>query len=390
MGSVTEFSFVLANLFRKKIRTTLMIVSVFIAFTIFGVMVSFQQAFDRPSDLAADNRLITANKISFTQPMPAAYAARIARLDGVVHVSGSNWLGGYFQEPRNTLVALAVDPNDYLDVYASDIVVAPEDRQRFATDRGSMLVGQTLAMANGWKVGDRIPIGSDLYLNRVSGTPSWNLVVAGVLRPRTRYTDTNYLIFHDRMFNETRSSFPDTLTWITVLTSDVAHNDAVAAAIDGAFANSAAETHTDTEKAFNRAFAAQFGDIALIVRLVVGAAMITILMIVGNTLFGAIRERAREIAVLKTLGFNASRITRIVLAEALLIITLGGLAGLALAAFLLTGLVDSLAAITPDLAMTGNVVLLGLALMLLLGLVSGIVPAWNAIRLNAASAFRRD
>lgn len=387
---MTEFSFVVANLLRKKVRTALLLVSVFVAFAIFGVLSSFEEAFNRPSDLAAENRLITANRISFTQPMPVAYVNRIAGIPGVERATGANWFGGFFQEPRNSLVALSVDPESYLEVYASDVVVAPAERAKFIADRSTMLVGETLANRYGWKVGDRVPIGSSLYANRSTGKQSWDFEIAGILRPRTTYADTNYLIFHDQLFNETRNMGRDTVTWIMVTTTDPARNEEVTRAVDAAFANSTAETNTDTEKAFNRAFAAQFGDIALMVRLVVGAAMITILMIVGNTMIGAIRERGREIAVLKTLGFTASRIFRIILSEAMLIALVGGLLGFLAATVVLQGLGPELAAIAPGLSMTPRVLLMGLALMLALGLVTGLLPAWNAIRTNIAAAFRRD
>jgi putative ABC transport system permease protein len=166
-------------------------------------------------------------------------------------------------------------------------------------------------------------------------------------------------------------------------------NEQVAKAIDQMFANSSAETATDTEKAFNKAFAAQFGNIALIVTLVVGAAFVTILMIVGNTMALTIRERTREIGVLKTLGFSGGRILTLVLGESVLLALLGGLPGLALAALATMALRNSLANVVPAFAVTPGIALLGVALMVALGLVTGIIPAVNAMRLKIAAALGR-
>jgi len=166
-------------------------------------------------------------------------------------------------------------------------------------------------------------------------------------------------------------------------------NDQVAKAIDQGFANSSAETATDTEKAFNKAFAAQLGNIALIVTLVVGAAFVTILMIVGNTMALTIRERTREIGVLKTLGFSGERILGMVLGESVLLAVLGGLPGLALAALAAFSLRKSLAGVLPGFAVTWDIGLLGLALMIALGLITGLIPALNAMRLKIATALGR-
>ena len=192
------------------------------------------------------------------------------------------------------------------------------------------LIGETIAHRYGWKAGDHIPLSSTIFSQKTGGH-TWDMTIAGVVGAKNPQTDTNVLLFHYNYFNETRTFGKDSIGWIVINTDEPAINDQVAKAIDRLFVNSTAETSTESEKAFNKAFAAQFGNIALIVELVISAAFFTILLIVGNTMIMAVRERTREIAVLKTLGFGPWRILRLVLGETLLLVLLGGLPGLGLA-----------------------------------------------------------
>src|SRR5262249_37996945 len=190
--------------------------------------------------------------------------------------------------------------------------------------------------------------------------------------------------------DESRSFGKDTIGWMVLRTTSPALNDQVAKVIDQGFANSSAETATDTEKAFNKAFAAQLGNIALIVGLVVGAAFVTILMIVGNTMVMTVRERTREIGVLKTLGFTGGRILRLVLDESLLLALLGGIPGMIIAALMIYSIRDSLMNFVPLMSLSPDIVLAALALMLALGLLTGLIPALNAMKLKIASALGRS
>jgi len=385
---MNDFVLVRKNLFRKKLRAGLMIVSILIAFLIFGVLASFYRAFTAGEDAAAADRLVIVNKINFTQPLPIAYFNRVRALDGVRQVTHANWFGGYYQDPKNLLFVMAVEPQTYFDVYASQFEVSDDARQTFQRERTGAVVGEAMARKWGWKVGDRIPIASNIFTQR-NGSRTWDLTIAGTFRGRTAQIDTNFMVFQYAYFDETRSFGKDTIGWMVLQTASPSVNEPVAKAIDQAFANSSAETATDTEKAFNKAFAAQFGNIALIVTLVVGAAFVTILMIVGNTMALTIRERTREIGVLKTLGFSGGRVLSLVLGESVLLALLGGLPGLALAALATMALRNSLANVAPAFAVTPGIALIGLALMVALGLVTGIIPAVNAMRLKIAAALGR-
>jgi len=386
---VNDFDLVRKNLFRRKLRAALMIVSILIAFMIFGVLAGFYRAFTAGEDRAAADRLITVNKINFTQPMPIAYFNRVRAVDGVRQVTHANWFGGYYQDPKNFLMTLAIEPATYFDVYRSELDIRPEQLQAFISDRSSAVIGESMARKWGWKVGDRVPVASNIFTQRSNGSHTWDFTIAGIVKGKAEQVSTDFLLFQYAYFDETRTFGKDTIGWLILQTNSPENNDRVAKTIDAMFANSTAETSTDTEKAFGKAFAAQFGNIALIVFLVVGAAFVTILMIVGNTMALSIRERTREIGVLKTLGFSGPRILRMVLGESVLLALLGGLPGLAIAALITIVLRASLANIAPAFAVSPVIALEGIALMIALGLFTGVIPALNAMRLKIATALGR-
>jgi putative ABC transport system permease protein len=386
---VNDFDLVRKNLFRRKLRAALMIVSILIAFMIFGVLAGFYRAFTAGEDRAAADRLITVNKINFTQPMPIAYFNRVRAVDGVRQVTHANWFGGYYQDPKNFLMTLAIEPATYFDMYRSELDIPPEQLQAFISDRSSAVIGESMARKWGWKVGDRVPVASNIFTQRSNGSHTWDFTIAGIVKGKAEQVSTDFLLFQYAYFDETRTFGKDTIGWLILQTNSPENNDRVAKTIDAMFANSIAETSTDTEKAFGKAFAAQFGNIALIVFLVVGAAFVTILMIVGNTMALSIRERTREIGVLKTLGFSGPRILRMVLGESVLLALLGGLPGLAIAALITIALRASLANIAPAFAVSPVIALEGIALMIALGLFTGVIPALNAMRLKIATALGR-
>jgi putative ABC transport system permease protein len=385
---MNDLSLIRKNLFRKRMRAGLMIVSIFFAFAIFGVLGAFLRAFYAGQDLAQDDRLVTVNKINFTQPLPLAYYGRVRNIEGVRQVSYANWFGGYYQDPKNFTVTFAVEPQTYMEIIENDVIVSPEETQAFIRERTGAIAGEALARKWGWKVGDRIPMGSNIFTQK-NGSQVWDVTIVGIAYPRNPRVDTNLLMMQYAYFNETRSFDKDTIGWLLLTTTSPAINDRVINAIDTMFANSPAETATDTEKAFNKAFIAQLGNIALIVGLVVGAAFVTILMVVGNTMAMSVRERTREIGVLKTLGFPRGRILKLLLGESILLALLGGIPGMAMAFLATLAMRESIANFVPGLAVTPDIYVAALALMLTLGFVTGIIPAVNAMRLRIVNAMGR-
>ncbi|MCK1652926.1 FtsX-like permease family protein [Bradyrhizobium sp. 149] len=377
------------NLFRRRLRAILMIVSILIAFAIYGVLASFERAFNAGQERATPDRLVVLNKINMSQPLPISYYSRVGAVDGVAQLSPISWLGGYYREPKNFISAFAVYPEDWMRLRDSDFVFSQDARTAFARERTGALVGARMMEKWGWKVGDRIPISSSIYAQK-SGARAWDFTIVGSFTSRIPQADTNIMLVGYDYFNETRSFGKDLINWLMLRTTSAAMNERVGNAIDGMFANSPYETTTDSEKAFQKSFAAQLGNVALIVELVVGAAFVTILMIVGNTMVMSVRERTREIGVLKTLGFPGGRILRMVLGESILLALIGGLPGLGVAMLLITQVRGSLMNFVPTLTLYPDIAVGAIGLMLLLGIITGLLPALGAMRLRIVTALGRN
>jgi putative ABC transport system permease protein len=385
---MNDLSLIRKNLFRKRMRAGLMIVAIFFAFAIFGVLGSFLRAFYAGQDLAQADRLVTVNKINFTQPLPLAYYSRVRNIEGVRQISFANWFGGYYQDPKNFTVTFAIEPKSYMDIIEKDVIIAPEAQQAFIRERTGAIAGEALAKKWGWKVGDRIPMGSNIFTQK-NGSQTWDMTIVGIAYPRNPRVDTTLMLFQYDYFNETRSFGKDTIGWLLLTTDSPAINDKVINTIDTMFANSPYETATDTEKAFNKAFIAQLGNIALIVGLVVGAAFVTILMVVGNTMAMSVRERTTEIAVMRTLGFPSSTIFLLVAGEGLMMAVAGGLAGALLARVVVNPDLLQMGAFIPAFGVNNTNLAMALALSAVIGALAGLIPATMASRLKIVDALRR-
>ncbi len=375
------------NLTRNKLRLILNCFAIFIAFLLFGALGAIKNAFESGVELSADDRLVVVNKINFTQTLPLAYANKIKSVEGVKDVTYANWFGGYYQEPRNQVMTFAVDPETYFKVY-DDVLVSEEELDAWLKDRQGIIIGERVANARGWKVGDRIPLSSNIF-SKHDGSSTWEFNVSGIFRPENPQTDTSYTLIHYKYFMETQIWGGDWIGWLPITTQDSELNETVSRAIDEMFANSPAETETSTEAQFSKAFIEQMGDIGLIIMSVVLAAFFTILLIVGNSMWQSIQERTNEIAVLKTLGYTANKVFSMVLAESFLLAGIGGALGLFASWLAIKALVPITQNFLPALVLGQSVVLSGIVFILALGFITGIVPAWQAMKLNTIDALNR-
>lgn len=384
-----DFGLILSGLGRKKFRTTLLVFAVFIAFLIYAVLAAFQASLTNAAGPSSQNRLIVSNRINFTQPLPLAYKNRIGQIEGVTTTSLQMWFGGYFQEQRNFLLAFAIEPDTYTQIY-TELNLPEDQRQAFVNGRDSIMVGRSVADQYGWRLGQQIPISSNVW-RRTDGGSTWPVVIRAIYEGDGS-TPTSAVYVHYEYLDEARAFANDTIGNVIVATASADQNDRIVQEIDAMFRNSPAETKTTTEEEFNAAFINQQGNLSQIIVAVTGVAFLTILLIVGNAMSGAIRERTGEIAVMKTLGFPSSRIAKIVVGETLLISLAGGLLGLAAATALVSVVRaggSSFSAFFSTLSLTPPIVAIGLGLMFALGALTGAIPAWNAMRVNVISAFRR-
>jgi putative ABC transport system permease protein len=293
-------------------------------------------------------------------------------------------MGAYFQDQaRSRFVGFAVEPESFVRVYADQLKMPDDQKKAFVSERTGMIVGKNVADQYGWKVGQTVPISSDIF-SQANGRSAWDMKVVGIFNGPNPADNTNVIYANYAYFNETRTFGRDSIGQIAVLTASSSLNDRVAQAIDAGFANSPAETSTVDEKSFSRAFLAQAGDLNFIIGLVVGAAFLAILMIVGNTMVTAVRERTKEIGVMKTLGFTGPRVLRMVLGESVLLALWGAGAGVLAGA----GMMKVLEKVAPfgALDLQPPVVVIALALALALGLVTGLIPAIGALRMRIVDA----
>lgn len=377
---MSDFRLVWKNLWRRKLRTLLTLVSILIAFLLFGVVRAFEGSLSSGVELAAADRLVVVNKINFTVPMPIAYVTKIAGVEGVEAVTYADWFGAYVQDPRNQFAAFAAEAESWLENYP-EMILDEDDRERFLGNRRGALVGASLAHRFGWNEGDRIPLTSAIW-SAEDGSNVWPVTIEGIFTGTNAQTDTSYLLLHHDYLDERRSFARNSVGWIVVTSESPSLNEEVARRIDTLFYNSANQTKTQTEKAFTAAFVNQIGNIGLIITSVVGAAFFTILFIAGNTMALSIRERRKEIAVLKTLGFKSRRIFGLVLAESTLLALAGGLPGLVLAWLAAGAATEAFRGFLPPLVVSSEVVMQSLAAMMALALLTGALPAANALRLR--------
>jgi putative ABC transport system permease protein len=374
------------NLFRKKLRFSLLFISILIAFLLYGMLASVKTLLETGGDAAQANRMVTMNKVNFTQPLPISYLNRIRAIPGVIAATHNNWFGGYFQKEKNFMVVFAVEPESYLKVYP-DIVLTDAERKTFLTDRTSILVGKQEADKYGWKVGQTIPLFSNIYQQK-NGSRSWNFKIAGIWTSAKANQPASFSVFNWEYFNETRSFGKDFTGNVTFLTANEKVNADVKKKIDSSFENSPYATDTVSEQQFAASFVGQLGNIGAIIALVIGASFATILIIVGNTMVMAVRERTREIGIMKTLGFSVQRIMAMIVGEAVLISLIGGLAGLGLAYLAAYGLKASGGPLS-GIYIPTRVWISGIGWMILLGLLTSAIPALNALKLNIVTALGR-
>jgi putative ABC transport system permease protein len=375
-----------SNLKRRKLRTLLTVLSILVAFLLFGYLGAIRQGFSQGVDVAGQDRLIVRHKVSIIQALPAAYEARIERIDGVEAAVHQTWFGGVYQKPSNFFAQTPVNPAEYLDMFP-EIVLSDAEREAWMETRSGAVAGRTIAERYGWKLGDRIPIQATIW-PRKGGERTWEFDLVGIYTGAQKDTDTSQFLFRYDFFDESRQFGQGQVGWYTVRIADPDQAAEVAAAIDAEFANSPFETKTEPEGAFLQGFANQVGDIGLIMMAIVGAVFFTMLLVAGNTMAYAVRERTNELAVLKALGFTDRAVLGLVLGESLALTLMGGGLGLGLAVLLVkTG--DPTGGSLPLFYIPGKDLAAGLLLIILMAAVAGILPALQAGRLRIADALRR-
>jgi putative ABC transport system permease protein len=386
---VKFFYLVWSNLKRKKLRTLLTLLSILVAFVLFSLLSALKLALTAGVNMADANRLIVHHRVSFIQLLPYAYKARIARIPGVSAVSHQTWFGGVYQDPKNQFGSFPVEPELFLAMNP-EVSLPQSEKEAWLKTRTGAVVGRTLAKRFKWKIGDRVPLTSPFLPSKSGG--AWQFDIVGIYDGTKKTSDTSGFFFRYDYFDEARAYGAGLVGWYQVRVDDPERATEIAAAIDAEFANSPAETKAETEGTMFQGFAQQIGDIATIVTAILGAVFFTILLVAGNTMAQAVRERTQELGVLKALGFSNGLVLGVVLGESLVITVLGGILGLFFGWLMVAGLGQAsfIRQYFPLFFVPERDLIVGAMLALALGFVTGILPALQASRLRLADALRRE
>jgi putative ABC transport system permease protein len=380
-----------AALQRRRLRTALALLSIVVAFLLFGLLDTVRNTFSSFGQNAAGyDRLFVMSKLNPGDPLPLGLMPRIAAVPGVNRVSYGSFLEGTYQGPGNPVAVEAHQGADYFDFYP-DVEIEPAVREALRRTRTGAVAGETLAKKFHWKIGDKIPLHTLLPLK--DGTNTLTLDLVGTYR----FPDRSMRVFNNSLYmnwdylDEARVSEHGTVSYYIVKAESPAEAHKVAVAIDGLEGNSGHETRTQSDNALSVQAIGQYADLGPIVTWIMGAVFFTLIFLVGHSMSRAVRERTPEFAALKTIGFTSFKLVQLVLSESVLLLLLGGALGLAIAT-LAIGVVSSVLEFTlpiPILPVQSGVWLRGLGLAVGIGVIVGVFPAFRGTRLRIADALRR-
>jgi putative ABC transport system permease protein len=381
------FGLVWGSLKRKKLRTILTALSIFVAFVLYGLLCTVKEAFTAGVTMAGADRLVVRHKVSLIMNLPVSYKERMERIPGVDTVTHFTWFNGIYQnEPKNFFGSFPIELEPFLKIYPE--YKLPEDqRQAFLKTRNAAIAGRSLLDRFKWKIGDHVALMSPIWPNKSGG--AWDFEIVGVYDGAKKNTDTSGFYFRYDFFDEGRQYGTGLVGWYGVRIKDPDRAAEIAKAIDNEFANSPYETKAEPEGAFMQGFAQQIGDIGTILVGILSAVFFTILLVAGNTMAQSVRERTEELGVLKAMGFTNELVLALVLAESCLITAVGGVAGLGLA-WLMTLGGSPVPTLLPIFYLPVHYLYLGAGMVLALGVIAGIVPALQAMRLQIAVALRKN
>lgn len=380
------FRLILRNALRHRLRSVLTVFGVAVAIAAFGLLRTLVGLWYLGVESASATRLVTRNAISLVFPLPISYRERIQSIPGVAEVAYGNWFGGIYIDEKNFFANYAVEPKSYLALYP-EFVLPPEQKTAFLRDRKGAVVGRQLADRYGWRLGDPIVLKGTIFPGQ------WEFVLRGVYRGAQKSTEERIFFFHWDYLNETmRKTSPrraDQVGYYIVGVERPELAAEVAAAIDGTFANSLAETMTETERSFQLGFVAMTEAILTAIEIVSYVVILIIMVVTANTMAMTARERMAEYATLKTLGFGPRHLAGIVFGESITIALVGGVLGTLLIFPAARWIEVELAQFFPAFGIAPATIAQGLLAALTVGVIAGIFPTWRAVTIRIAEGLGR-
>jgi putative ABC transport system permease protein len=379
------FKLIFKNALRHKLRTTLTIFGLLIAVMAFGVLRTVVDIWNESIESTSANRLITRQAVSFIFPLPYSYRDQIARIQGVETVSFANWFQGVYKDKKNFFARMAVDPETFFDIYP-ELLISPKELDTFKQERNSCVVGADIAKQYGFKIGDVIPIEGDIYPGK------WEFVVRGIYQPRDKYTDATQMVFHwtylDERIKQEMPTRAGVVGWYVVKIKNPDQSAVISDQIDALFKNSPNATKTETERMFAQNFMSGMNSLLKAMNFLSFIIIGVIMLVLGNTMIMSARERTREYAVLKTLGFSAGHLIGLILGEALLIAALGAGLGILVTFPIVFGIATVLKGFLPFFYVTPTTLVLASAAALFTGLAASVFPIQRALRTKIVDGLR--
>jgi putative ABC transport system permease protein len=370
-----------AGLWRKKVRTILTMLSIAVAFLLFGLLQGINQGMNHVYRALNVDRLYIQSRISMSDGLPISYLERIKSVPGVRTVTHWSYFGGFYQNAQNSLPVFAIDAATQFSVYPK-IKIAKEQIEAMQSTRTGAIISTEIATKYGWKIGARIPLRTSIW-TRKDGSDTYPVDVVGIM-DISAYNAGSFPAFYINYgyFDEARAFGNGSILYYIAAIDDPRRGTEIAAAIDTLFANSRDETATQTEQMFAQSQMQQVADINLIANSIVGAVLFTLLILTGNTMMQSVRERIPELAVLKTLGFSDGKVLALILLEAVALCVFAALAGLGLASIAF----GFMGALFGRLSISMPVIGAGMMIAILLALLSGAPPAWRSMRISIVDA----
>ena len=375
----------LKNAFRHRLRTLLTMFGLIVAVCAFGLLRTIVDAWYNGVDATSSTRLVTRNAISLTFPLPLSHADRIRNVEGVSSVSWSNWFGGVYITERNFFPQFAVEPASFLALYP-EYVLSDAERKAFLLDQQGAVVGRKLASQYGWKIGDQIPLRGTIF----PGT--WTFNLRGIWDGVDAKTDESQMLFHWKLLSETArkrgSEDADAVGVFIVGIDQPSAAPLVAQRIDALFANSRAETLTETEKAFQLGFVAMSEAILVAIQAVSVVIIVIIMAVMANTMSMTARERLAEYATLKALGFTPGFVVKLLFGESLVIALIGGGLGLLVTLPIAAAFAKAVGTLFPVFIVSPTTMALQVLASVVVGLVAAAWPAWKMSRIDIVNGLR--
>ncbi|MBM4166606.1 MAG: ABC transporter permease [Ignavibacteria bacterium] len=381
------FKLILKNFKRHKLRLSLTIVGIAIAVMAFSLLRTVITAWNAGVDIASPNRVVTSHAVSFIMPLPISYRDKIAKIPGIESITYANWFQGVYKDKNQFFPRMAIDAETFFQVYYEYKVDTSLYLEAMKKQRNGCIIGKKIAKEYNLKIGDKMIVDGDIYPGR------WEFEVVGYYSGKgDPKVDETWMVFNwsylDEQLRQSQSGRGGYVGWYVFKVKDPNTIAEISEAIDKEFFNSDAKTKTQTEQAFNQSFVSMSGAILSAIEFVSFVIIGILFLVLANTMIMSARERIREYAVLKTLGFTTSHLVMLITGEAIIISFVGGIFGIAVTFPIVDVLAEAFARIFPIFIVANSTLVIAVSFIIVAGIISSLVPLYRSIKTSIVDGLR--